>query len=840
MDGLAPKNNDPFGSVLFGSYTPTTETFSSALLLSPTTATAVLGETEMPLGDQVRFSFTEAMSSFSAPLQMPQPPHPDDLHAQDHYPEAYLDQPHPLVPDHQQRADAQSTQRPSPYEFEAPLAPDVNAIAATDQVTVWPITAPSLDSQHAESQLSLEAALQLSAQSRVEDAMQPAEPPPPRPSDLPREVDDYGYNERRYQNEAEETMVAMDEEPRPHPRLGEGEYEDRDEDAYEDERNNEAGDDYDMRNYADVDDDDDAQDATGEVGEYGDAQIFTGFGDDSYDEGAGEAKEEEEEEEDDDDDDDDEEDEEGEDDEGEDDEDDEEGGEFDDEDEDSDDEESDQGREQNTPLAPGPAAPKGKPIVIDLLSDSDDEESKLSAPPPRRNPPQSLKVTSAAFGKGVTTALKPKGYLPLATSGQVRTGPPRRRLTRSPTTRVRKKPRRTILTKETKRDESGEEGESSDDDDDEGSEEDDGELEEVMEEEEQPPKPATSPATKPSKPPPPTASRDNTGPPESQNNIILDPADDVGPDRGQTSLSQPVESSAEPANDEPALLHAAEKTDAPEEVRSQTKLDKLPSDDEIATNDAGYRPPPPPPGSQQLFQSQVFEGTKLFTSSPAPEKVLSQTEPDEHSTQEETAGIHDSRPHLPPPQSSSLPFQSQVFDGTKLITSSPSPALPPCAGETADHQPLSFETQPSSFLLSQLAAASSSFTSQGDSHGVDASAGDHHLDPALHPQPRIAKDGPTADEDIEMVTVEPQQPDEAAAEETNETTPPDARSRSDHSAGTKRSDGRRRRRYGAASPATAGRGSRPLGASLARRECQRGAFASTCSRTKRSPGRGSS
>ncbi|KLU88365.1 hypothetical protein MAPG_07352 [Magnaporthiopsis poae ATCC 64411] len=158
---------------------------------------------------------------------------------------------------------------------------------------------------------------------------------------------DSSYNRRRFQNEGEDGM-AVDAEA-DGVKSPSDSYSNADEAEYERELANEAGDDYDMRAYVDVDDDVDDDEANQEQAGGDDAEIFEGGG--SYcsdDEDRSDQEDEE--------------------------------GLY-DEDRDS---ESD-GEMASSPMRRAPARPPQEtgPIVIDLLSDSsDDEDGEAESPVP--------------------------------------------------------------------------------------------------------------------------------------------------------------------------------------------------------------------------------------------------------------------------------------------------------------------------------------------------------------------------------------------------------------------------------------------------------------------------
>jgi len=327
-EGLT-KSATPFGPSLFGSYTPNTEAFGAPLFPTATSAASFgASEIQMPLGDQVRFGF-------AGPPVSPFTPQAPKAIAQ-LYPEVLLEQPIHLAP--APTADsAQPSQEPSAptgNRLEEPLPMPAVEPQIYTQLPVWPISSETLDAKDVEAHVPAEAALQSGGPSSIGDndvSLSAA-----IPSDIPREVDDYGYNNRRYQNEAEEAMVGM-EEGLPEE-YNDGQYEDddgvEDEEAeFDEEEANQAGDDYDMRNYTDVDDDQEGFEGYDDqqMDTHDGAQVFDD-GEVSYDEG--------------------------------------------DEEDESDYDED----EEPEPAAPSlRPATSAAPVVIDLISDSEDEEP--AAPP---------------------------------------------------------------------------------------------------------------------------------------------------------------------------------------------------------------------------------------------------------------------------------------------------------------------------------------------------------------------------------------------------------------------------------------------------------------------------
>ncbi|CAK7235333.1 hypothetical protein SBRCBS47491_009257 [Sporothrix bragantina] len=424
--------------------------------------------------DHVRFSFGDPANAFDQhqnldpALQDAAPP------AEGHFTEAHTQYQYPEPP----------TQHDTPHA--EPHEPSRSI--GQDHMMVWPIDAPTLDAQHAEGVISADTLVPEShshshpAETEANEAQRRAAASfiasgandgvfeddstnVDEATDLPREVDNFGYNDRRYQNEEEEQEVGMEDadeegeelpssrrsdeedddgdlasdgpeeaEPKDHLLEGDedendedaegeddelvevvGEEEDEsDEDADEEEPTDQPGDDYDMRNYENVDDDMEGDevnqsgavtfDGEGEEGEedeeieeeeegYDDDEDADAEADDDHyaaapqqrllashgqehgedddggsegedydedEEGEGEEEEEaedmEEEEE-------------------------EEEGHY-DEEEEYDEDEEDEELEHQPAMYRAPARPQpSQPVVIDLLSDSDDDDAP-SAPPP--------------------------------------------------------------------------------------------------------------------------------------------------------------------------------------------------------------------------------------------------------------------------------------------------------------------------------------------------------------------------------------------------------------------------------------------------------------------------
>jgi len=324
-EGLT-KSTTPFGSSLFGSYTPSADPFGAPLF--PTAASATgFSASEIALEDQVRFGFT-------APPVLPfvsQPP----IAPPQSYPELQVEQPIPLSP---ARA-ADSALYPQELSMhvgngleepllEPPIEPRFQA-----HLPVWPISSEVLDAQGVEAHVPAEAALQSREGSPVMENGVPLGTA--LPSGIPREVDDYGYNDRRYQNEAEEAMVGMEE--RPSEEYVDEQSEDDDEDDIAenieyDEDTNQAGDDYDMRNYTDVDDDEEGFE--GYENQHAGAQVF--------DDGEG----------------------------------------YDDNDDAEEVSDSDGYGESEAAAPSSRRVPNAPPVVIDLISDSEDEEPAAPPRPP--------------------------------------------------------------------------------------------------------------------------------------------------------------------------------------------------------------------------------------------------------------------------------------------------------------------------------------------------------------------------------------------------------------------------------------------------------------------------
>ncbi len=337
-----PKSGDSFGFSLFGTYIPNTTAFTAPVF--PT----VSGDVNFD-ADQVRFGFvgTQIALGFSASeiSQVPQP----ELDSEEHYPETYLDRPVP-TPQLSLPVDTYVSTHTSPpdgSDYRAEEQPRVNGAALQEQVTVWPITAEALDAKHAEGHLPLEVALAAGAGSPEKGSN--------TRSALPREADDYGHNHRRYQNEAEKRMVGMKDQP--HRDGHASEYESDEEAEYEAEEAGQAGDDYDMTTYADVDDDEGdfegLRDPAAE--EFDEAEIFEGDdAEESYNE-------------------------------------------FEYEDDESEyDEEDDQ-----LDAAPRPDPVRREhPIIIDLLSDSEEENERPSSPP-RAAPSNTARRSPSIQGHGV-------------------------------------------------------------------------------------------------------------------------------------------------------------------------------------------------------------------------------------------------------------------------------------------------------------------------------------------------------------------------------------------------------------------------------------------------------
>ncbi|KAL1894758.1 hypothetical protein Sste5346_005733 [Sporothrix stenoceras] len=438
--------------------------------------------------DNVRFSFGDPTNTFE---QQPLDPHLDHAHdtevpalpsTEDHFAESQYQYPEPP---------SQHTSHTSAFGhggFGAPTAtteeahPEMNEpprSTGQDQMLVWPISAPTLDAEHAEGAIpadtlpmshpatgtqtpsvetpnnnnnNIAAASASFIASGANEGVFEDDDTAEMASDLPREVDVYGYNDRRYQNEQEEAMVDMvddgppsreseeddlesdgPEEAEPTDHLAaEDEDEEEEDDAEGDdddvepvevidedggiqvedeaedeeseddvdsevEKTDQPGDDYDMRNYAEIDDDIEGEE---EPDEQGGAATFNGEGEDDEEDEEDEEEEEEEYDE--------EEDAEAEADDDhyaaapqhsfstgrrlDEDEDEEMGSEeYDEEEEDYDEEEEEEEEDDGGHQSMGyqrprmfqpPARPSqpAEPVVIDLLSDSDDDD----APPPPR------------------------------------------------------------------------------------------------------------------------------------------------------------------------------------------------------------------------------------------------------------------------------------------------------------------------------------------------------------------------------------------------------------------------------------------------------------------------
>ncbi|CAK7207881.1 hypothetical protein SEUCBS139899_010696 [Sporothrix eucalyptigena] len=402
--------------------------------------------------DHVRFSFGDHANTFDQhppldpALQDPAPPEENPFGGTPyHYPEP-----------------------PTQHETSHAEPQEPPRSTRQDHVMVWPIDAPALDAEHAEVVIPAsslppshpadaetaqrDAAASFIASGANDGVFEDNNVNMDEATDLPREVDNFGYNDRRYQNEEEEQEVGMvddelptsrqsdededendlasdgPEEAEPKDHLIEGDQDEEDaegedddhveivgddddeseEDEDEVELTDQAGDDYDMRNYENVDDDIEGEDVN-----EGGAATFNGEGEDEEDEEEEDERDEEEEDYDEDADaeayednytapqrgllpshsqqhDDDGGSEEYDEEEGEDEEfgEGEEDGEGFNEEEDYDEEEEeeyDEEEDNQPPMYRAPARSQpSEPVVIDLLSDSDDDNNEPAPPPPRQ------------------------------------------------------------------------------------------------------------------------------------------------------------------------------------------------------------------------------------------------------------------------------------------------------------------------------------------------------------------------------------------------------------------------------------------------------------------------
>ncbi|OAA67036.1 Nucleic acid-binding, OB-fold-like protein [Niveomyces insectorum RCEF 264] len=323
-----PRRDNPFSSALFGS---TASTADHAPFGMPSSSAAAGADAMgfMPDGalfdDQVRFTFGHSATDFARAPPPPSGSHAaealgeqqhmfSELHTQYQYPEPELQ------PEHHEFAELPVIHHEAAYGHEmhaydmptasqhAPPSGEHDSHSASsnaqDQMLVWPIGSDSLAASHAEGHIAAapEAATAAntvpepvsSVQASRDEINEGVFEDDEERTDIPREVDAYGYNDRRYQNEAEEEMVGMVDEP-PTPRsleeieaISDDEAEEAEPDAEGDveaaeevrdeedeleeeeeeeekesdedvdnerENTNEAGDDYDTRNYADIDDD---------------------------------------------------------------------------------------------------------------------------------------------------------------------------------------------------------------------------------------------------------------------------------------------------------------------------------------------------------------------------------------------------------------------------------------------------------------------------------------------------------------------------------------------------------------------------------------------------------
>ncbi|TPX09649.1 uncharacterized protein E0L32_009122 [Thyridium curvatum] len=337
-------SSEPFGSALFGSFMPSGDAFGSLNQFPTANSAASFGENQIPISDQVRFGFAQPIASMEpTPHAISNLLHaPLDTH--EHYPEEHLGSGNASIQHAEFGFEEREAASALIAQQSALPAPPANDAEVHGEGMVWPITSETLDAQHAEGHVDLALPPEPTA---VASEVDTASRSPTRQT-LPREVDDYGYNARRYQNEAEERMIGMVDRPEE-----DDEEDSEDDDAvdHNEEEPDDAGDDYDMRNYADVDDDEDGfeQYDDEEGGEYPEGEMLSPDDEEgSYDEDEGE------------------------------------------EDYESDDEEQQHGAAQS------PAAPPGPPVVIDLISDSEDEDQ----PPPQH----AAKAMPSAFSQQTAQA----------------------------------------------------------------------------------------------------------------------------------------------------------------------------------------------------------------------------------------------------------------------------------------------------------------------------------------------------------------------------------------------------------------------------------------------------
>ncbi len=215
--------------------------------------------------DDMGFVAETALFSDHVPFHFGDQQHEFDLH------------PHgvaqPTEADHAAAFPEHDFHDPSPYHYPEPPSqrtasagtPDhlPQGIATHDQMMVWPTDASALNSQHVEGLVAAHPLQPLPAPDsqayRIESLNEGVfEDQTAMATDLPREVDDYGYNDRRYQNEAEEQMVGMVDEDEDAPAVSEPR-EDSDEVALVPVESEEAEPQATGAGYGDEDADDDAE-----------------------------------------------------------------------------------------------------------------------------------------------------------------------------------------------------------------------------------------------------------------------------------------------------------------------------------------------------------------------------------------------------------------------------------------------------------------------------------------------------------------------------------------------------------------------------------------------------
>lgn len=322
-------------SPLFGTGPAPTQTMFS----QPSNVGAGFGVTGGPLVDSVRFGFGQQPQSTFGGMQFVPPPVPPQYYDAHYYPASHND--HPQSSDHASPASHHPHQEPRQHSQYNDI-PETASIsipsntAADHEAPLWPIGAQVLDHSHAVGHLTAPEELRLEGNIPEETS----------PGMIPPAVADGTRNRDEMKEEGILSKPVFEQgvprEALPHGREGSADEDedsmDSDEEADYDE--DEKGDDYDMRNYDRVSDDDEGFD--------GEDEILPDGG--MLDEDGDEYCEDDEE--------------------------------YDEEDYEEDGYAAPTYYQQTPRQAPQPPVQKA-PVVIDLLSDSDEDEASQAPPPPR-------------------------------------------------------------------------------------------------------------------------------------------------------------------------------------------------------------------------------------------------------------------------------------------------------------------------------------------------------------------------------------------------------------------------------------------------------------------------